>query len=111
MVLSFSDRSCLTARCGMAGLLSWHVAAALRPDRRGGVAVGPAVGSGAGDARSHLPDAGPAAGARPTGRHPQAARVDVRALRGARVAVLLVEGLPAAGEDGGAPAGASDVDL
>ena len=90
------------------GIGSTH-AAAVRPDRRGGAPVGPALGRRAGDARGHLADARAAAGARPARRDPQAARADVRPLRGAGAALLLLARLAAAGQDGRAAPGAPDV--
>ena len=61
------------------------------------------------DARGDVADAGPAAGDRPAGRDPQAARADVRPLRGAGAADVLRARLAAAGQDGGAAAGAPDL--
>ena len=61
------------------------------------------------DARGHLADARAAAGDRPARRDPQAARADLRPLRGAGAARLLLARLAAAGQDGRAAAGAPDV--
>ncbi|CAA9374886.1 MAG: Transcriptional regulator, MarR family, partial [uncultured Nocardioidaceae bacterium] len=80
--------------------------ATVRPDRRGGPAVGSAVGRGGPDAGRHQPDA--CATARP-GRARRAAATawpDLRPVRGARAAQLLPSWLPAAGQDGRAAAGA-----
>src|SRR5215467_2900759 len=81
-----------------------------RPHRRGGPAVGQALGRRRPDACGHLADAGAAARARPARRAPEAARPDLRPLRGAGPALLLLPWLAAPGEDGGAAPGAPHLD-
>ena len=66
-------------------------------------------GRGRADARGHLADAGATARARPARRAAQAARADLRPLRGAGAAHLLLARVAAARQDGRAPPGAPHV--
>ncbi|CAA9404773.1 MAG: Transcriptional regulator, MarR family, partial [uncultured Nocardioides sp.] len=82
---------------------------ALRPHRRGGPPVGAPLGPGARHARRDVADARAAAGHRAARRAAAPARSDLRPLRGAGAAHVLLPWLSAPGQDGGAAAGAPDV--